>query len=343
MSHNLNYNAGAKRHAFASAKEIAWHGLGKVVRDRMTSAECIEEALLNYEVGKGKLFVQYTEPIMKSTLLSKGGQVEDKFATYRKDTGDTFSIVGSVYEVIQNHEAFDFFDAVVGERRAIYETAGALGKGETIFITAKLPDHILIGGKDTIDQYLLFTMSHDGSGSIIAKFTPIRVVCNNTLTAAMEGGNNIFKIKHTKNARNKLDEAQRLLAITYKTSIETKELYESLTKIKITDEVKENIFLNVFLTKDELLKLGTGKWSSSPDISTRKKNQLTSLFKYSEVGAGQDMDICKGTAYGVYNSITGYIQNVKSFSSPEKKFDSIFLGADALLLNKSLNYINSLV
>jgi len=339
MSHNLNYNSKAGRHAFASAKEIAWHKLGKVVSDRMTSTECIEEALLDYEVGKGKLYVKYEEPIQKNDKTIVGGQLEDKFATYRKDTGDTFSIVGSQYEVIQNIEAFDFFDEIVGERRAIYETAGALGKGETVFITAKLPDHILIAGKDTIDKYLLFTMSHDGTGSIIAKFTPIRVVCNNTLSTAIEGGNNIFRVKHTKNARNKLEEAQKLLAITYKSSKETQELYEYLTKIKITDEVKAEIFLNIFLTKEELTNLGKSNWVTSPDLSTRKKNQLQSLFKYSEIGVGQDMDICKGTAYGVFNSITGYIQNVKSFTSEEKKFSSIFLGTDGTLLDKSLNLI----
>ncbi len=340
MADNVNFNRLKGKHSFVSAKEVPWHRLGQLVDGRMTSRECMEQALLDYEVDKGKVYVKYNEPINdRKTVVLK-----DKFITYRTDTGDSFSMVGNNYEVIQNREAFEFFDSIVGERRAIYETAGALGKGEIVFITAKLPDHILIGGKDTIDQYLLLTMSHDGSSSIIAKFTPIRVVCNNTLSAALSRGSNIFKIRHTASARDRMVDAQKLLALTYKNSKQTQEVYEHLTKIKITDEVKEDFFLNIFLTKDEyatLVKEGVA-WYNSDSISTRKKNQLAELYKYDNVGPGQDFDICKGTAYGAYNTLAGYFQNVKNFSNDEKKFQSIILGTDGTVLQNSLNFLTQL-
>lgn len=342
MGHNLNFNEQSRRHAFVSVKEVAWHGLGKVVNNSLTSRECIEEALLDYEVGKGKVYVKYDEPLIKpdGTPL-RGRLLEDKYITYRADNGTPFNVVGSTYEVIQNREAFSFFDNIVGENRAIYETAGALGNGETIFITAKLPHHMLIGGKDTIDQYLLLTMSHDGLASIIAKFTPIRVVCNNTLSAALGSGKNVFKIRHTSSARDRMKEAEQLLAITYKTSKETQEIYEHLTKIKITDEQKEQFFLDMFLTSDELFKLAKTEeaWWTTNDLSTRKKNQLVKLFEYDQRGAGQQLDICKGTAYGAYNAITGYIQNVKSFGDDEKKFSSIMNGGDDKFLSTALNKV----
>lgn len=335
MGHNLNFNKAKGRHSMVSVKEIPWHGLGKIVNNRLTSKECIEEALLDYEVEKGKAFVKYNEPIGDK----RGLIIPDKYCTYRTDTGDVFDVVGSTYEVIQNREAFSFFDSIVGERRAIYETAGALGKGETIFITAKFPEHMLIGGKDVIDQYLLLTMSHDGSGSIVAKFTPIRVVCNNTLSFALSRGKSLFKIRHSSQSRDKLQEASKLLAVTYKVSKETQEIYNHLTKINITDEVAEQYILDLMLTKEEraeLIKQDVAWHSSTDALSTRKKNVLAEIFNYREVGAGQDMEICKGTAYGIYNTINGYLQNGKKYTNDEAKFKSITGGSDYNLNHKAL-------
>lgn len=86
--------------------------------------------------------------------------------------------MGKDYLIVQNAEAFEFFDAIVGNGNGIqYETAGALGNGERIFITAKLPDYIRVGnGDDVVEKYIFLTTSHDGSGSITAAFTPIRIV-----------------------------------------------------------------------------------------------------------------------------------------------------------------------
>jgi phage/plasmid-like protein (TIGR03299 family) len=335
MAHNLNFNNNAGRHAFVSVKEIAWHGLGKVVPNALTSEECIKEALLNYEVDKAEVFAKYVEPINGK----RGVLMPNDYITYRTDTGDAFSIVGKNYEVIQNWEAFKFFDRVVGEKRAIFETAGSLGKGEVIFITAKLPEHFIVGGVDVIDQYLLLTMGHDGTSAITAKFTPIRVVCNNTLSAALNRGGNVFRIRHSSVARDRMKQAEQLLAITYKTSKETQEIYNHLTKIKITDETRDNYLLSMMLSDSEMANLANSqfKWSNSPDIATVKKNRILDLFEYNVRGAGQDLDICKGTAYGAYNALTGYIQNIKSYSSDEKKFSNIMLGVDGSLLTKALN------
>lgn len=99
--------------------------------------------------------------------------VPDYFATLRTDTSDVLGVVGKDYQIVQNNEAFSFFDSIVGGNGILYETAGALGKGERIFITAKLPDYIRVGKEDLIEKYLFLTTSHDGSGSITAAFTPI--------------------------------------------------------------------------------------------------------------------------------------------------------------------------
>lgn len=131
------------------------------------------------------------------------------FATIRTDTEQVLGVVGKDYEVLQNVDAFNFFDAVVGDAGIQYETAGALGKGERIFITAKLPGYILAGRDDSIEKYLFLTTSHDGFGSITAAFTPIRIVCANTLKAALRNHTASIKIRHTANARERLRQAHK--------------------------------------------------------------------------------------------------------------------------------------
>ncbi len=185
MAHNINFNEQAGKHSFFSVKEKAWHGLGQIVQDYPTSAEAIKYAGLNYTVEKRRLFTYDNENNVANQdteIVIPEIEVPNYYATIRTDSQQILGVVGKDYEVIQNVNAFSFFDAIVGGDGIMYETAGALGKGERIFITAKLPDYIKVGNDDLIEQYLFLTTSHDGYGSITAAFTPIRIVCNNTLT-----------------------------------------------------------------------------------------------------------------------------------------------------------------
>jgi len=228
MGHNINFNEHTGRHSFFSVKEKAWHGLGQIVHDYPTSAEALKFAGLDYTVAKRKLFTFDNENEAANEPACRQGrvteikfpeiEVPDFFATIRTDNESVLGVVGKDYEVMQNTDAFSFFDAIVGGDGIQYETAGALGKGERIFITAKLPGYIRVGNDDLIEQYLFLTTSHDGGGSITAAFTPVRIVCNNTLNAALHNHSNAFKIRHTANAKERLEEAHKLMGITNRLS-----------------------------------------------------------------------------------------------------------------------------
>src|SRR6185312_4039210 len=152
------------------------------------------------------------------------------------DNHAVLGVVGKDYEIVQNVNAFEFFDAIVGCGDGIlYETAGALGKGERIFITAKLPGYIRVGKQDMIEQYLFLTSSHDGFGSITAAFTPIRIVCNNTLNAAMRNHSNSIKIRHTERAKERLEQAHLLMGISNRLSAELESIFNHWAKVRITD------------------------------------------------------------------------------------------------------------
>lgn len=292
---------------FATRKELAWHKLGKVV-DAMTSEEAIVLGGMDFEVGLADIHAKL--PSILHPELQHFEKLPSNFATYRKDTNDIFGVVGARYTPIQNTDAFEFFDSIIGAGHAKYETVGALGNGEKIFITAKLPSKLLVG-KEAIDKYLLLTMAHDGSGSIQVMFTPIRVVCNNTLSAAVTSATNKVSIRHTKNALNRLHLAKKVLGISEAQSIYLEERFNAFAKLQVNDEDIEAIFRKSFgMQVDE-----SGK------LSTRSNNILLDLKKYHDIGIGQEN--IRGTGWGVYNAVTGYQQNIANYRSTDSQFESI--------------------
>lgn len=311
---------------FVSKQELSWHSLGRVV-DSMNSAECMKQAGLDFTVELAPMYASVGEALQDEVAkekkiairekvgigaytLSQGLLVPNAYATYRTDTNQVLGTVGNRYEVIQNIEAFDFFDEVIGEGHAQYETAGALGDGQTIFITAKLPENLLVN-KEDIDKYLLFTMSHDGTSSIKVMFTPIRVVCNNTLSWALKGQGAVT-IKHTANARNRLDVAHKILGIDKISSQKYAEIFNRFQAVKISDEELEKFVDKTFNFDYEDIK----------DLSSRSANKREAILEYYEVGAGQEG--IQGTLWGAYNMVTGYLQNGKDIVKPENQFKNDF-------------------
>jgi len=289
MAHNINFNEQTQKHSFFSVNEKAWHGLGTIVQDYPTSAEALQFAGLDYRVEKRKLFT-----LDNADLISKS--VPDYYATIRTDNENVLGVVGKDYEVVQNTDAFNFFDSIVGGDGIQYETAGALGKGERIFITAKLPNYIKVGKDDLIEKYLFLTTSHDGFGSITAAFTPIRIVCNNTLNAALQNHSNAIKIRHTVNAKERLETAHRLMGITNKLSSELESIFNRWTKVRINDtEVKKLIQLAMVPNKEVLHNIQSGK---DDELSTCFKNICDNTFAYALSNPTQQLETTKGTLFG---------------------------------------------
>jgi phage/plasmid-like protein (TIGR03299 family) len=327
MAHNLFYNDQTGKHSFFSVKEKAWHGLGQIVEDYPTSSEAIRYAGLDYIVEKRPLF---TNSLANDLAGLDNGEypktgVPNFSATVRTDNNSVLGVVGKDYEVVQNADAFQFFDAIVGGESGIkYETAGALGKGERIFITAKLPDYIKVGKQDLIEQYLFLTTSHDGFGSITAAFTPTRIVCNNTLNAALRNHSNAIKIRHTASAGDRLKQAHTLMGISHVMAEGLEELFNHWTKVRITDkQLKQLIQVAMSPNKEVLHHLKDGK---TEKLSTTYTNIVDNALAYALGDPTQQMETTAGTLFGAYNAVTGYYQNVRSFKDGDAKFKSIMDG-----------------
>lgn len=325
MAHNLNFNEQTQQHRFFSVKEKAWHGLGQIVQDYPTSAEALKFAGLDYEVVKEDIYT--TRYNADGQPMDFSHRIKSHSATMRPDTGDVLGIVGKDYEIIQNRDAFSFFDAIVGGDGIQYETAGALGKGERIFITAKLPSYIKVGKDDLIEQYLFLTTSHDGYGSITAAFTPVRIVCNNTLNAALRNHTNSIKIRHTANAKDRLEQAHKVMGISNQLSGQLEEIFNNWTRVKITDpELQQLIQLAMVPNKEVLHNIQSGK----PDeLSTCFQNICNAVYEYAMTSPTQQQETTKGSLFGAYNAVTGYFQNVRPYKNEESKLKSLLYGGTA--------------
>lgn len=325
MAHNINYNERTEKHAFFSVKEKAWHGLGQIVCDYPTSREAMEFAGLDFTVEKRKLFTYDNQNLFgNADTIAPNIQVPNYYATIRTDNEAVLGVVGKDYEVVQNVDAFSFFDAIVGGDGIQYETAGALGKGERIFITAKLPGYIKVANKDLIKRYLFLTTSHNGFGSITAAFTPVRIVCNNTLNAALKNCSNSIKIRHTANVKERLEQAHKVMGISNQLSEQLEGIFNQWAKVRITDSEVRKLIQLALAPNKEILKSGTDE-----AFSARHSAQCDAVLEYNFASPTQQTETAKGTVFGAYNAVTGYFQNVKAYKSEEAKLKSLLYGGTA--------------
>lgn len=204
-----------------SVRQVPWHNLGIIVEDAPTSADAIRLAGLDWEVNQ--------EPI----YLANGTEIKGRYANVRSSDGSPLGIVGDKYKIVQNTDAFAFTDALLGEG-VKYETAGSLKDGKVIWLLARMPEDIEILG-DKVAPYMVFTNTHDGSGAVRVTMTPVRVVCNNTLNAAMRGAKRVWSARHTGSITSKLDDAMQTLQFAKSYIDATKETFEELHKVKISD------------------------------------------------------------------------------------------------------------
>jgi phage/plasmid-like protein (TIGR03299 family) len=203
-------------------REAPWHGLGNRVEHALSSKEALQEAGLDW------------------TVIQKSIQTEDQLeiagfkANIRESDNRVLGVVTDRYSIVQNHDAFGFTDQLLGEG-VRYETAGSLQNGKKVWLLARLPDNYMILG-DRVSPYMVFSNSHDGSGSIKVAMTPIRVVCHNTLNLALGNAKRIWTTIHTGNMKSKLDEAKKTLLLAEHYMDRLSAEMDRLNRIKISDQ-----------------------------------------------------------------------------------------------------------
>lgn len=321
----MSYEVKGKPFVFKGAYDVS---------DCNTSEEVMQAAHLDWFVDKCEL----------AAMTIDGPKVIDNaYATIRTDKNIPLGVVKDRYTIVQNTEAFKFFDGAIGKNKAIWQTAGCFDNGRRIFVSAKLPNSIMVNG-DPIENYLIFTTNHDGGGGVKILFSPIRVVCQNTLNAAIRNSDNYVTFRHTKSVHDNISVADQILGISIQKIDVFNIQMDKLAKTKCTDKDAAIVFAGTVLTNNEIDLLHyTGHteeqlvhrdWRAIEDanISMKKVNVISEMNNYYFDGVGQRQLV--GTAYGVYNAVSGYYSNVDN-AEGGKRMDSILYGDKSRKIQKA--------
>ena len=290
MAHALEING--KEVAFALRGEPAWHGLANVLFDKDTHVNTqtmLDSAKLSnwniqledvnlpdgYRSDKTNYFVTRTNPF---------------------DNGkDVLAVVGSKYKVVQNEQLFEFGDNLL-DGGASWESAGSIKGGRVVFGSLVIPKEITLdeqGANDKTITYLLVHTSHDGSVSVQASVTPVRVVCQNTLNIALKGTKQSFKLRHTQSIDGKIQIAREALGLSFAYMDTFEQEAKALFEKKIDDKKFYDIITAIYPKPNkDATKAQLTKWDN-------KMVLINGLYHESPTNEN-----IKGTAWGVFNALT---------------------------------------
>lgn len=271
----------------------AWHKLGTVIKGGLsTGAAVLQTAGLDYTVAQ--------TPVKFHPEGEYMTEVPGKFVNYRTDTGAPLGVVGSKYTTIQNIESYAFLDGLL-DHGMIADSAGSFAEGSRIFVAAQIPEDLVLdpeGVADVIKQYVVFGNSHDGSSPSYAVTTPWRPVCKNTERLAVQGAKARWNVRHTKNWKDRLDEAKRALGLTSQYYEKFAEEETSLLHTEMTMEAVDKLL-------DELWEKPTdNKRSVTMDANRREKIYARFATEVDRVGRN---------AYALERAITGYADHDRAY------------------------------
>lgn len=315
---------------YVASDGMPWHEMGRAVGAALTAAEALHESGQDWTVS--------TEPLqtVSGIPITDGRRCK---AIVRDDTRRVLGIVGARYRPIQNVQAFDFLDSLAASRTIRYHTAGVLGQGERIWILAQLHGEIRIPKTDdVIKKFLAFTNAHDGTAAGRAFWTPVRIVCQNTLNQAIRGAKGEgVTVRHTGSLDGKIKEAQRILGLAIEAYDDLDGQIKQSAKVKLTDAMRAAYFASLFGPKSK----GNDEDGSEEEVSTRTQKTLNRLEELADHGRGNDNKIIRGTLWTAYNAVTELIDHERSTrvqnkadgtpsgSVASKRFESAMFGQGA--------------
>ena len=320
MGHNLLNNT------MAFVGKQPWHGLGCPVAPNVSAAEMCRQAGLDWQVEK--------LPAPGARVLHQRKKIYDRYLIYRDPFGQeqakvALGMVGSGYEPLQNQDAFAFFTPFIDTGFAQFQTAGALGNGERVWVQAKLRDQIAVAKDDLIDRYLLLSNSHNGAGAVTIRFTPIRVVCQNTLNLAIEdGGKSAITVRHTRHIDRNLakSQASELKLIFEKVFTEAENLFAAMALRSLKQAERKDILEALFPRTE-------------PQVEKNEKPE-----RWCRVEAILDNEkvtprMTAGSLWGLYNAVV-HDEDYRSSreAGPEARLERVWFGSGEGVKIRALNF-----
>jgi phage/plasmid-like protein (TIGR03299 family) len=306
--------------AMAYFGKAPWHGLGAVLKSqKTTAAEVIKAANLDWEVEKKPVFAVEGD---------KFCAVRGCFATVRatawgKPDCELFGLVGEHYQVLQNRDSFSFFDPVIETGQVTYETAGALAKGARVWVLAKLKDNIRITKEDEVERYLLLSNGHDGRTAVRIKFTPVRVVCQNTLSFALAHGRDLMSSHHGRGMQQRLQIAQEAVGRILAQYDSLAQHYRRFAKVQMPAERLSHYLGEVFPTPKRRANQSNQSYELALGRTNKMRTNSAVLF---ESGRGNDLPGIKGTLWAAYNGVTELVDHHLTYNNSDQRMEAICFG-----------------
>jgi len=301
--------------------EVPWHGLGQKLNGPATSEKAIAAAGLDWSVRKRPLYAD--GGFMKPQIEVKSHVCLVREDKEQKGEDSFLSVVGRNYNVLQNHEAFMFFDQIVGMGRAVYETAGAILDGQVIWILARIPSDLVTANGEKIHPYILLSNGHGMGRPVSLKLTAVRVVCNNTLSFAMDHeAGKIIRIAHTASMRGRLADARGLLGLIDRTTLELRRFAERLRSLQLNDQQHDDYLRNVFPEPNP---------SAKGNLVNRQRDTArwyrAEAKGLAQTGRGNTTAEVRGTLWAAYNGVTDVLDHAKPVAwSDDRMLASVWFG-----------------
>jgi phage/plasmid-like protein (TIGR03299 family) len=294
--------------------ETPWHGLGNKVDASIGISEAIESAGLNWEVG------------LKDLQTVDGISVSHR-ATYRKDNNSILGVVGPRYTPLQNQSAFDWFQPFLDANECSLHTAGSLHDGEKVWVLAQLNrDSVDIVPGDEVCKFILLSNSHNGTTAIRVGYTPIRVVCANTMAMAHNNtASKLIRIRHTRRSASHLEQVRDIMDNINAEFEATAEQFKFLASKSFNQKDIER-YVKVMLGIEK---------TANEDIKTRTQNIMSDIMARIE-GSKQSAANVRGTWWAAYNGFNEYLNYGKGRTA-DNRIDSLWFGQNANENNKALN------
>ena len=283
----------------AYAGETPWHGLGVSVSNELTPAQMMQKAGVNWEVHEVESFVEFNGDRIPTGQKSLIRGSDSKLLTN----------VGADWKPVQNETAFDFFSEFVLSGDMEMHTAGSLRDGQYVWALAKVKQSFDVFGEDTVESFLLFSNPHVYGKSVDVRFTPIRVVCNNTLSMSLEGkAKNGVKVGHR--AEFNADSVKETLGLAHEKFAKYKEMAEFLGSRKVTAESLIQYYNTVFPN--------TSRTEMPKEVNQYEGLSRNAKLCYDALEVQPGAQFAAGSWWQAFNSVTYITDHVQGRNSDNR-------------------------
>jgi phage/plasmid-like protein (TIGR03299 family) len=301
--------------SIAFAGQTPWHGLGTplIEDDLYDWPRVCEKSSLNWQVELTPLVTADTQ-----------AKVAHR-AVRRTSDGRVLGVVGPRYTVLQNRDAFAWFTPFLEAREAALHTAGSLRDGARVWVLAKLNrEPLVIAPGDEVEKYLLLSHGHDGSLAVRVGFSPVRVLCSNTLAMAHRSdASKLIRIKHTRDVLTNLANVREIVDAANAEFTANAEQYRVLARKSINQADLRKYVRRVLKVDDQ------------EQVSTRTLNQIEEIIRLCETGRGNDLPSIRNTLWSSYNGVSEYLGYVRG-RNQQSRLDSLWFGDSAALNRHAL-------